>query len=140
MARIDFFVQAIPRGQARVRHARVGNFSKAYKTEDQKRDEQTLQALMMPHRPEKPLSGPLYLGLVVFCPIPSSKSVKWKMQATAGKVRPITKPDASNVLKHVEDVMQSMMFFEDDKQIVSLIIRKVYSDKPGYHITLEEIK
>lgn len=136
---ISFFIPAIPRGQARARHTSVNGLSRTYKSAAQKQDEQTLQALMMPYRPEKPLQGALSLRVTAVMPIPKSKPKKWQSRASQGHVRFVGKPDVSNMLKHIEDVMQSIRFFEDDKQIVRALIAKRYGSEPGWYVLLEEL-
>jgi Holliday junction resolvase RusA-like endonuclease len=136
---ISFFVSTVPRGQARARHAVVAGHARTYKSKEQMADERTLEALMMPHKPPNPLSGPLSLRVTAIMPIPNSKSRKWQNMAREWEVYPTQKPDASNLLKNVEDVMQAMRFFEDDKQLVTCEILKRYGDEPGYSILLEEV-
>lgn len=137
---LSFFVPIIPRGQARVRHTVRGSRPVAYKSKDQQADERTLEALMMPHVPDVPLSGMLSLSLVITMPIPASFSKPKTALALHRSLRPTTKPDLSNVLKHVEDVMQRMRFFEDDKQIVDIYCCKIYGDHPGYRVHLRELQ
>lgn len=136
MAEIRFRLNVIPRGQARARHA---GHSRAYKTEDQQADERTLEALLAPYVPERPLQGMLSLLIEAMMPIPKRFSKKKIEMAMLRKISPTTRPDLSNVIKHIEDVMQRMRFFADDKQIVELYCCKVYNDIPGYHVTLREI-
>ena len=82
----------------------------------------------------EPLEGPVGLTVVAEFGIPSSWP-KWKRkQAEDGMVAHITKPDASNVLKAVEDALQGIAF-RDDSQIASVMIDKWYGKKPG--VTLE---
>lgn len=50
---IRFTIQAVPTAQQRVRHTRTG---RAYKSSDQEANERTLEAMLMPYAPEKPLS------------------------------------------------------------------------------------
>jgi Holliday junction resolvase RusA-like endonuclease len=136
---IRFFISCLPRGQARVRHAVIGGHSRQYKAKEQLADERTLEALMMPFKPLNPLTGPLSLRVTAIMPIPKGKSKKWLQMANDDDVFPTTKPDASNILKHLEDVMQSMRFFEDDKQLVTVNLKKRYGDNPGYSIVLDEM-
>lgn len=139
MAGLKFRLNVIPRGQARVRHTVRNGISMAYKNKDQQADERTLEALLAPYVPERPLHGMLSLSIQVMMPIPKSFSLKKVESALSRTLRPTTKPDLSNVIKHLEDVMQRMRFFSDDKQIVTLYARKIYDDTPGYHVTLREI-
>ena len=136
---ISFFIACVPRGQARPRHATVAGHHRAYKSDAQALDEATLQALMAPYVPEEPLDCPLSLLVEVFIPIPKSFSKKHKEAALNGYLWPSRKPDASNVLKHIEDVMQSMRFFEDDKQLCNVVVWKKYGERPGYMISMREL-
>jgi Holliday junction resolvase RusA-like endonuclease len=135
---ISFFIPAIPRGQARSRHAVIAGRSMAYKTKDQKMDEQSLQAQMMPHRPPVACSGAIKLRVTAIMPIPASKPKKWKMQAQEGGVHPTGRPDADNIAKNIIDCLVSMRFMDDDRQICRLEVSKEYGDIPGYHVMMEE--
>ena len=130
---IDMWIPSIPRGQARVRHTRCGM---AYKDKAQRLDEIRLSVLMRPHKPENPMTGPIRMHLVVDFPIPPSKSKAWKLDALRGIHRPTGRPDLSNVIKHVEDILQSQGFFINDSQIVDVRASKHYSETPGYLIVL----
>jgi Holliday junction resolvase RusA-like endonuclease len=136
---ISFFISTVPRGQARARHAVVAGHARTYKSKEQALYENTLQSLMLQYVPKKPMLGALHLSLVVVVPIPASKSKKWKLEAESNMIFPTTKPDLSNIIKGIEDVMQSMLFFMDDRQIVRLDSSKIYGDKPGYSIKLSEL-
>ena len=77
----------------------------------------------------KPLEGPVGLTVVAEFGIPSSWP-KWKReQAEDGMVAHTIKPDASNVLKAVEDALQGVLF-RDDSQIASVMIDKWYGSEP----------
>jgi len=109
--------------------------SQSYTDSGQRTEQAKLMTLMYPHRPAAPLEGPLALGVRAYLPIPQSKPQKWKAAALAGEIRPTTKPDCSNMVKHLEDVMQGV-FFRDDKEIVSLTIEKYYGDPARWEIVL----
>lgn len=136
--KIEFFLSVLPRGQSRVRYTKSGI---AYKAEKQQSDERTLEALMLPHKPNEPLSGALSLIIEAVLPIPKSKSKKWQTAAIAGTILPETKPDLDNIAKHVVDCMQRMRFLADDKQVVRMNLLKRYGpvDQVGYYVNLEEV-
>jgi Holliday junction resolvase RusA-like endonuclease len=136
---ISFFIPSIPRGQARPRHATINGHHRAYKSKDQERDEQTLAALMMPFSPPVALSGAISLRVTAVMPIPKSKSKKWVSDALCGVILPTGRPDLDNMCKGLLDVMQSMRFFDDDRQVCDLEIKKQYGAEPGYHIELREL-
>jgi Holliday junction resolvase RusA-like endonuclease len=132
---ISFFLPAIPRGQSRARHTRSGI---TYKSADQKIDEQSIQAQMMPHRPPAAYAGAIKLRVTATMPIPASKPKKWKIQAQNGCVFPTGRPDADNIAKNIIDCLVSMRFMDDDRQICRLEVVKQYGDVPGYHVEMEE--
>ncbi|MFP5211942.1 MAG: RusA family crossover junction endodeoxyribonuclease [Acidobacteriota bacterium] len=148
---LRFTVHLTPRGQARARAAvvtdRNGNAVRSQKTgrvvivhhkdKRQESDEQKLHALLLEHRPEQPLQGPILLGVKAFMPIPQSRPKKWREAALAGDERPESKPDLDNVLKHLKDVMTGT-FWTDDKQVVGYLpdTGKFYSDAPRYEVTV----
>jgi Holliday junction resolvase RusA-like endonuclease len=54
-----------------------------------------------------------------------------------GLEKPIKKPDASNVLKSVEDAMNGVVY-KDDSQIVNIHVSKVYSSVSGVDVCVKE--
>ena len=137
---ISFTIIMKPRGQARHRHRQVSTkdgrtFSQAYKTKDQIRDEKNLAYLMLEHRPPQPLQGGIALSIRAYLPIPQSKPKKWMEKALNGEIAPETKPDASNILKHFEDVGRGI-FYHDDKQIHEVRLVKRYGDPPRYEVEI----
>jgi len=147
MDTIRFTIPLAPRGQKRTdRRAFIlkgrGKGGKdiarvhSFKGGDQRLEEDKLLALIFDHRPPEPIEGPICLTVRAYLPIPASKSKKWKAAALAGEVRPTTKPDCSNMVKHLEDIMQGV-FFRDDKEIVNLIVEKWYGEPARWEINLK---
>jgi Holliday junction resolvase RusA-like endonuclease len=136
---ISFFIPAIPRGQARVRHAVRGGRSFSYKSDDQQADERTLEAMMMPFRPPNPLGGAISIQVTAVMPIPKSKPKKWQQGVKMGHIRPTGRPDLDNIGKHVIDCLTRMRFLEDDKQVCMLSLEKLYGDSPGYQIEIKQV-
>ena len=50
---------------------------------------------------------------------------------------PTKKPDASNILKSIEDAMNGVVF-NDDSQIVNIHVTKVYATEPGVDVCVKE--
>ena len=85
----------------------------------------------------EPLETPVSLYLYIRVPIPKSCTKK-RLEAIAnGSEKPIRKPDGSNILKSVEDGMNSVVY-KDDSQIVNIHVSKVYSTVPGVDICVKE--
>jgi Holliday junction resolvase RusA-like endonuclease len=53
----------------------------------------------------------------------------------AWKMWPTKKPDADNILKLAADSLNGLAYV-DDKQIVSAVIHKFYSDRPRLEINI----
>lgn len=83
-----------------------------------------------------PLRGPLLVTFFLHMPIPASLSVK-KQVALNGKPH-VKKPDASNVVKAVEDALNGIVW-HDDSQIAHLTARKVYSLEPRVVVRVSEV-
>jgi len=131
-----------PRGQARPRHTRIrkkdgSEFDLTYKTKEQEADEKKLEALMFEHRPPAPFKGPIMFGLRAYFPVPKSKPKKFQAAALDGEIRPTSRPDLDNVLKHVKDVATGI-FWQDDDQVVGYIgaTGKYYGDPARYEIVI----
>jgi Holliday junction resolvase RusA-like endonuclease len=136
--RIQFTIPIEPRAQKRDRIGSFGGHGRSYKDKAQSQYETKIAALIAQHRPERPLEGALKLQIVCYLPIPVSKSRKWKLQAITGEIKPIGKPDCTNLAKNIEDIMNGV-FYRDDSQIVELSVDKRYSDNPRWNIMLEDI-
>lgn len=140
--KLAFRLNCIPKAQKRPRGRAIKKngvwLSTSYKDAGQRQNEENLSGLLAQYAPPIPFTCPLKLTVKVFLPIPKSKSKKWKTAALTGSVRPTVKPDNSNLIKHLEDVMNGV-FFDDDKLIVDLVVSKYYGEVPGYWIELEEL-
>lgn len=137
-----FSVAINPVGQMRARHGTIRTksgkvISKTFKHDTQVEREETLAALLAKHVPKAPLEGPLALGVRAVFAVPASWSKKKQAQALAGEIRPTSKPDLSNVIKHVEDVMTQLQFWRDDSQLVAYLpgTEKTYGLNP--HLVIE---
>ena len=133
---IRFTIPLEPVGQMRARHASMGGFSRTYKHARQKMNEEKLLAFAVQHKPAAPLQGPLEVTIDAYMPIPKSFSRMKRQMAMDGELRPVTRPDASNIAKHIEDCFNKI-FWGDDAQIVGLLVRKYYSDFPRWEVEIK---
>lgn len=82
-------------------------------------------------RPKQPIKGPLEL-VVKFCfPL---------VTGTHDGQPKTTKPDCDNLVKLLQDVMNKLNYFEDDRLVVSLIAQKFWAKIPGLFISLEKVE
>lgn len=83
-----------------------------------------------------PLQGPLHVTFLLHMPIPASLSQK-KQAELVGKPH-TKKPDASNIVKAVEDALNGIVW-NDDSQIALLTAHKVYSTDPRVEVSVSPI-
>ncbi|SNR99251.1 Holliday junction resolvase RusA (prophage-encoded endonuclease) [Humidesulfovibrio mexicanus] len=136
---IRLYIPGTPTGQKRVQAVRRGEHAGVHKDEKQKKREDVMLAQIAAKAPGEPLTGPLELGVYAYLPIPASKPKKWQAAARAGLMRPTKKPDLSNAIKNIEDVMTMAGFWTDDKLIVGYLpgTGKYYSDNPHWLIVVQ---
>ena len=84
-----------------------------------------------------PYQGPVIVRIVFGLKIPKSTSKARIKQMLDRKIRPIVKPDVDNCAKSVLDALNGLAY-EDDNQIVSLSVRKYYTDIPKILIKVAE--
>lgn len=135
---VTFKVDADPVGKQRARYAKRGNFVQTY-TPDKTRNYESLikEAAIEAMGSSEPLETPVNLYLYIRAPIPKSLSKKRIEACLNGLEKPIKKPDASNVLKSVEDAMNGVVY-KDDSQIVNIHVSKVYSSVSGVDVCIKE--
>ena len=81
------------------------------------------------------LEGALMVTIVAAFEIPKSFSKQKRLDALVNQVRPAKRPDADNIMKCC-DALNGIVY-ADDAQIVDVMLRKVYADKPGFSIRVE---
>lgn len=135
---MKIIIPIAPVGQMRPRAAVVGGHARVHKAKQQQSREYAMMSLLAPHKPSTPMQGPILLGVKAYLPIPVSKPKAWKAAALAGQVRPTSKPDLDNLLKHVKDCLTEMGFWGDDAQVVGYLpgTGKHYSAEPRWEIEI----
>ena len=135
---VTFKVDANPVGKQRARYVKRGNFVSTY-TPEKTRTYETLirDAAIEAMGTSEPLETPVTLYLYIRVPIPKSYSKKKLEACLNGMDQPIKKPDASNILKSVEDGMNGIVY-KDDSQIINLHVTKVYSTLAGVDVCVKE--
>ena len=135
---VTFKVDGTPVPKGRARYARRGNYISTY-TPEKTRTYETLikDSAIEAMGASEPLETPVSLYLYIRVPIPKSCTKK-RLEAIAnGSEKPTKKPDASNILKSVEDGMNRVVY-HDDSQIINIHVTKVYSSLPGVDICVKE--
>ncbi|HGM1282915.1 TPA: RusA family crossover junction endodeoxyribonuclease [Clostridioides difficile] len=68
----------------------------------------------------------------------NTKAYKDAIDKVEGLIRPSKKPDLDNIIKSVADSLNGIAY-KDDSQIVEVVSKKYYSDKPRVEVELEDI-
>ena len=135
---LKFILPITPTAQARPKVAVRGKFAQAYKTKEQQANERTLEACLLPHRPAKPLSGPLVLEFVAALPVPKSVSKATRAAMLQGWDMPVKRPDTDNLCKQLLDACTRLQFWGDDCQIVCLRADKIYAETGYWQVAVYE--
>ena len=132
---IEFIIPGVPVAKGR---ARTGKNNIHYTPTKTKEYESLVKvsAYNAMHQREV-MIYPIKLDILLCMPIPASWSKKKKHLAAIKQLLPTTKPDCDNVLKAIADGMNKIVY-EDDKQIVSISMLKVYDSKPRSVVRVQE--
>jgi len=87
----------------------------------------------------EPLEGPIDLDVQATFAVPRSWPLWKQKQAEEDMVVHIVRPDASNVLKAVEDALQGIVF-SDDSQLAMVSIDKWYGSEPKVTVEVRPLK
>lgn len=89
--------------------------------------------------PLPPVTDAVAIRVVATFAIPKSWTKARKAAAIAGSARHTSKPDASNLLKIVEDALNGVVFV-DDAQVVSARVEKTYGAEAKVTVTVETVE
>ena len=118
-----YIFQGKPTPQAR---PRFGN-GRCWDDQKQLREQCSFDMLVQ-HKPASLYKGALLLKIYFFMPTPKKKASN----------QHIVKPDLSNLIKFVEDSANGILF-ADDKQIVEIYAKKIYSENPRTELIIVEL-
>jgi Holliday junction resolvase RusA-like endonuclease len=137
MASVSFTVPGDPKGWARARVRTTTEGKPVHFMDRQTRSWEGVVKLFgqQAMRGREPFAEPVTLSLVFRRLPPKSVSKAQRAAMLAGRLRPGTKPDGSNLAKAVEDALNGVAY-RDDALIVRLIVDKVYADTPGVDVTV----
>jgi Holliday junction resolvase RusA-like endonuclease len=84
------------------------------------------------------LEGYIEATIRAYFSIPKSTSNKKRQLMLEGEIFPTKRPDLDNIAKIVLDALNKLAY-DDDSQVVRLVIEKYYDDNPRVNLTLKEI-
>ena len=128
-----------PVAQGRPRFSRQGGFVKAYDPAKSRDYKSYVRLIAAQNAPDSPVEGAIEFSLRIYRAIPKGMPKYKREAAKAGTLRPVTKPDVSNVLKGVEDALKGV-WYKDDSQIVGFgVLGKWYDERPRIEIMMREL-
>jgi Holliday junction resolvase RusA-like endonuclease len=127
-----FEIDTIPKPQKQTKFSYKGAYdpSKEYKN--------SIQWQMKPYAPKNPILGPVRVHLTFLLPIPIGTSKIKKRQMINGICVPWKRPDLDNLAYTVTNAMQNVIY-EDDSQIIDLVLSKRYAEMPKIIIKVLEM-
>jgi Holliday junction resolvase RusA-like endonuclease len=136
---ITFTIHGIPVGKQRARAAVINGRARLYtpsKTVNYEADVARSASDAM--GAADPFQGPVRIGLLISFPLPKSKRATRNRPAAYWHT---SKPDASNILKAIEDAMNGIVY-RDDSQIAEIAITKIYDQagRASVLVTVSEIE
>ena len=129
-----------PIAQGRPRFSRQGGFVKAYDPPRSRDYKQYIKLVAREDAPEVPVTGAVQLSLKIYRAIPKSMSKCKREAAIAGRLRPTTKPDVSNILKGVEDALKGLWYADDSQMVGYGVLGKWYAERPRIEIAMQVLE
>jgi len=143
MNNFGFIIDGIPVAKGRPRFANVKGYARIYTPIETKNAEGMIEWLastaMRSNGNQMLLIEPLTVFIEFRMPIPKSFSKAKILSCLCGETVPTFRPDADNLAKTVLDAMNKTVY-RDDSQIVDLIVRKRYAEKPCTIVSVKEFK
>lgn len=135
---VMYTVYGQPQGKQRPRFVRRGNHVSTYTPEKTKTYEDEIRYMARAAMgASPPLETPVTVAIYIRVGIPESYSKQKRMDALAGIINPMKKPDLDNVAKCFLDSMNEIVYL-DDKQVVNLHVTKVYAETPAVEVMVKE--
>ena len=131
-----FEIVGEPQGKGRPRFSTRGGFVKTYTPEKTASYENFVKVCYLNKYKGQKLDGEIIAEIIAYFPIPKSFSKKKRSEAIEGKIMPTKKPDTDNIAKTILDSLNGIAF-EDDKQVVALLVKKLYGEEAKVVVTLK---
>ena len=133
MKSISFTIYAPVQGKARPRFTKTGHVYMDPKTKEYER---LVRDTYLASGGQK-FDGAVRMEMTCRYMVPKSASNTKKANMLARKIVPQTKPDADNIAKIIMDALNGAAY-EDDKNVTSLHIEKIYGMESSVTVTISE--
>ena len=125
-----------PQGKGRPRFSTRGGFVKTYTPEKTTSYENFVKVCYLNKYKGQKLDGEIIAEIIAYFSRPKSFSKKKRSEAIEGKIKPTKKPDTDNIAKTILDSLNGIAF-EDDKQVVALLVKKLYGEEAKVVVSLK---
>ena len=134
--KVSFEVPGEPKGKGRPRFST--KTGRAFTPQDTLNYENLVKFQYKMKAIDQYTENPIKATIICYYSIPKSFSKKKRELALCGFLRPTKKPDADNCGKAILDALNGIAY-QDDRQVVILIVEKYYGEKPFVKVDLEEL-
>lgn len=137
MKKVTFSILGEPKAKGRPRFAKRGNFVKTYTPEQTLNYEAFIKMCYIEAADGIKFDDAVIAEIKCVFGIPKSVSKTKRKEMLEGKIPCMKKPDTDNIAKSVLDSINTIAY-DDDKQIVKLIVEKFYGETPRVEVTLRD--
>lgn len=134
MSTVKFVIPGDPCAKQRPRMTRAGHTYIPKKTVNY----ETLVKTIYANKCGEYFDGPVEIKVMAYFAIPKSAGKKKKEDMLAGRIRPTKRPDGDNLLKIIADSLNKIAY-DDDSQVVSATVDKLYAEQSRVEVTIREI-
>lgn len=118
-----------PQGKCRPRFTKRGNFVSTYTPKETLSYENLVKVEYMEQCGKYYNDKELTCEIYAYFGIPKSTSKRKAKLMQEEEIKPTKKPDVDNIAKIILDALNGVAY-KDDAQVVNLMVRKYYSDRP----------
>ena len=134
---LSLTIPGIPVGKGRPRFTTGGGFARTYTPAKTRHYEDLIRSEAANAMGDRsPLDEAVSVTITTYVAMPKSFSKAKRINAAAGDIKPLTKPDIDQYAKAALDGCNAIIF-RDDSCVTDLIVRKRYSERPRLVITIE---
>jgi Holliday junction resolvase RusA-like endonuclease len=139
MAKYEIVIPGVISPKGRPRFTTRSGFVRTYTDEKTRKTESHIGRCAIDQIGKILLAGALSVCIHVGLEIPKSKTKRWKADAAAGIIYPMTRRDIDNYAKACLDGLNGIAW-ADDGQVVDLRATKRYMEAPQTAITIETLQ
>ena len=134
MRQVIFTIKGEPRGKGRPRFTKTG---RVYTPSETSRYEELVKLSYLNNAKGYKFTAPVKVTIKAYHK-PPKKSKKVVEDMLNGRILPTKRPDADNVAKIILDGLNKVAW-EDDTQVIEMMVAKRYSEEPLVAVIIEEI-